>query len=169
MTTSSSPNPSPDFTTSSSQCSCPSTPHQYFKLNRFTKLQHDWKYARLVNSRDLVFNNTVADIEYILVSCSANGTRFEFECYDISHLYNLSHFVERKLAQPPFFIQIVFGLPGGIGSHPEDLMQMRRTADHLFGNDYLRSILGAGHQQIPLATAGLMQGSNLRVGPEDSF
>lgn len=91
----------------------------YPMLTRFTELQHDWEYSHLVNSRDLVFKNTFADIEYILTSCGANGTRFEFECYDISHLYNLAHFVERKLAEPPFFIQSVYGLLGGIGPHPK--------------------------------------------------
>jgi uncharacterized protein (DUF849 family) len=141
----------------------------YPMLERFKELEHDWERQHLEASRDLVFKNTFADIEYILTSCGANGTRFEFECYDISHLYNLAHFVERKLAKPPFFIQSVFGLLGGIGAHPEDLMHMRRTADRLFGNDYVWSILGAGRNQIPLATMDLMQGSNVRVGLEDSL
>jgi uncharacterized protein (DUF849 family) len=123
----------------------------------------------LKNSRDLVFKNTFADVEYILTSCGANGTRFEFECYDISHLYNLAHFVDRKLATPPFFVQSVFGLLGGIGGHPEDLMHMKRTADRLFGKDFVWSILGAGRNQIPLATMGAAQGSNVRVGLEDSL
>jgi uncharacterized protein (DUF849 family) len=141
----------------------------YPMLERFTELKHDWERQHLENSRDLVFKNTFADIEYILTSCSANGTRFEFECYDISHLYNLAHFVERNLAKPPFFIQSVFGLLGGIGGHPEDLMHMRRTADRLFGKDYVWSILGAGRNQISLGSIGLAQGSNVRVGLEDSL
>jgi uncharacterized protein (DUF849 family) len=141
----------------------------YPMLDRFKELKHDWERQHLVNSRDLVFKNTFADIEYILTSCGANGTRFEFECYDISHLYNLAHFVERKLVKPPFFVQSVFGLLGGIGGHPEDLMHMRRTADRLFGKDYVWSILGAGRNQIPLATLGVAQGSNVRVGLEDSL
>lgn len=141
----------------------------YPMLERFKHFEHDWERQHLENSRDLVFKNTFADIEYILSSCGANGTRFEYECYDISHLYNLAHFVDRNLAKPPFFVQSVFGLLGGIGAHPEDLMHMRRTADRLFGKDYVWSILGAGRNQIPLATLGVAQGSNVRVGLEDSL
>jgi uncharacterized protein (DUF849 family) len=141
----------------------------YPMLDRFKDFKHQWEIDHLNNSRDLVFKNTFADVEYILTSCGANGTRFEFECYDISHLYNLAHFVDRKLATPPFFVQSVFGLLGGIGPHPEDLMHMKRTADRLFGKDYVWSILGAGRNQIPLATMGAAQGSNVRVGLEDSL
>jgi uncharacterized protein (DUF849 family) len=141
----------------------------YPMLDRFKDLKHDWEREHLAKSRDLVFKNTFADIEYILTSCGANGTRFEFECYDISHLYNLAHFVDRGLAKAPFFVQSVFGLLGGIGAHPEDLAHMKRTADRLFGNDYVWSILGAGRNQIPLATIGAAQGSNVRVGLEDSL
>jgi uncharacterized protein (DUF849 family) len=141
----------------------------YPMLQRHKEFKYAWETAHLKNSRDLVFKNTFADIEYILTSCSANGTRFEFECYDISHLYNLAHFVDRKLATPPFFVQSVFGLLGGIGGHPEDLMHMKRTADRLFGNDFVWSILGAGRNQIPLATLGAAQGANVRVGLEDSL
>jgi uncharacterized protein (DUF849 family) len=141
----------------------------YPMLERTREFKHQWEIDHLKNSRDLVFKNTFADVEYILASCGANGTRFEFECYDISHLYNLAHFVDRKLATPPFFVQSVFGLLGGIGAHPEDLMHMKRTADRLFGQDYVWSILGAGRNQIPLATMGAAQGSNVRVGLEDSL
>jgi uncharacterized protein (DUF849 family) len=141
----------------------------YPMLDRFKEFKHDWERQHLANSRDLIFKNTFKDIEYILSSCGANGTRFEYECYDISHLYNLAHFVDRGLAKPPFFVQSVFGLLGGIGAHPEDLMHMRRTADRLFGADYVWSILGAGRHQIPLATLGVAQGSNARVGLEDSL
>lgn len=109
----------------------------YPMLERFREFRHPWEREHLEKSRDLVFKNTFADIETILASCGANGTRFEFECYDISHLYNLAHFVERGLAKPPFFVQSVFGLLGGIGAHPEDLAHMRRTADRLFGADYV--------------------------------
>jgi uncharacterized protein (DUF849 family) len=123
----------------------------------------------LENSRDFVFKNTYKDIEYILTSCRGNGTRFEFECYDIGHLYNLAHFLERGLVEPPLFVQSVFGILGGIGPHPEDLMHMRRTADRLFGDAYLWSILGAGRNQIPLATIGAAMGANVRVGLEDSL
>ena len=141
----------------------------YPMLERFKEFKHQWEIDHLSKSRDLVFKNTFADIEYILSSCGANGTRFEFECYDISHLYNLAHFVDRKLAKPPFFVQSVFGLLGGIGPHPEDLMHMKRTADRLFGKDYVWSILGAGRSQIPLASIGAAQGANVRVGLEDSL
>jgi uncharacterized protein (DUF849 family) len=141
----------------------------YPMLERTKEFTHQWEIDHLKNSRDLVFKNTFADVEYILTSCGANGTRFEFECYDISHLYNLAHFVDRKLATPPLFVQSVFGLLGGIGAHPEDLMHMKRTADRLFGKDYVWSILGAGRNQIPLATIGAAQGANVRVGLEDSL
>lgn len=141
----------------------------YPMLNRFTEFKHEWERQHLENSRDLVFKNTFADIEKILHIGNKNGTRFEFECYDMSHLYNLAHFVDRGLAKTPLFIQSVFGLLGGIGAHPEDLMHMKRTADRLFGDDYQWSILGAGRNQIPLASQGLAQGSNVRVGLEDSL
>ncbi|CAE6723222.1 3-keto-5-aminohexanoate cleavage protein [Paraburkholderia nemoris] len=141
----------------------------YPMLERFKDFKHDWERKHLENSRDLVFKNTFSDIEYILTSCAANGTRFEYECYDISHLYNLAHFVDRGLAKAPFFVQSVFGLLGGIGAHPEDLAHMKRTADRLFGSDYVWSILGAGRNQFPMGTLGVAQGSNVRVGLEDSL
>jgi len=138
-------------------------------MNRFSDLEHDWERQHLEGSRDAVFKNTFADIELILTSCADNGTRFEFECYDISHLYNLAHFLERGLVTPPLFVQSVFGILGGIGGHPEDLMHMKRTADRLFGDNYHWSILGAGRNQIPLATMGAAMGANVRVGMEDSL
>jgi len=138
-------------------------------LDRFQDFKHDWEREHLENSRSLIFRNTYQDIESILTLGNANGTRFEFECYDISHLYNLAHFVDRGLVKSPPFIQSVFGILGGIGPHPEDLMHMKRTADRLFGNDYEWSILGAGRNQMPLATIGAAMGSNVRVGLEDSL
>ena len=141
----------------------------YPMMDRFRDFKHDWELQHLEGSRDMVFKNTFADIEYILTSCSNNGTRFEFECYDISHLYNLAHFLDRKLVKPPLFVQSVFGILGGIGPHPEDLMHMKRTADRLFGSDYQWSILGAGKNQIPLAAMGAAMGANVRVGMEDSL
>ncbi|MBV2180056.1 3-keto-5-aminohexanoate cleavage protein [Castellaniella sp. MT123] len=138
-------------------------------LNRFKEFQHEWEREHLENSRDLIFKNTYKDIETILRKGTENGTRFEFECYDISHLYNLAHFMDRGLVQSPPFIQSVFGILGGIGPDPEDLMHMRRTADRLFGDNYQWSILGAGRNQIPLATMGAAMGSNIRVGLEDSL
>ncbi|MDS1142201.1 3-keto-5-aminohexanoate cleavage protein [Pusillimonas sp. SM2304] len=138
-------------------------------LDRFKHFEHEWERQHLENSRDLIFKNTYKDIEAILRQGSENGTRFEFECYDISHLYNLAHFMDRGLVQSPPFIQSVFGILGGIGPNPEDLMHMRRTADRLFGDNYQWSILGAGRNQIPLATMGAAMGSNVRVGLEDSL
>ncbi|HEU0228971.1 MAG TPA: 3-keto-5-aminohexanoate cleavage protein [Burkholderiaceae bacterium] len=138
-------------------------------LDRFKEFKHDWERQHLENSRDLIFKNTYKDIETILRKGTENGTRFEFECYDISHLYNLKHFLDHGLVQSPPFIQSVFGILGGIGPDPEDLMHMRRTANHLFGDNYEWSILGAGRNQIPLATMGAAMGSNVRVGLEDSL
>ncbi|MFC5353385.1 3-keto-5-aminohexanoate cleavage protein [Azospirillum himalayense] len=138
-------------------------------LNRFTEFQHDWERTYLENSRDLVFKNTFKDIEHILKTCSGNGTRFEFECYDISHLYTLAHFLDRKLVTPPLFVQSVFGILGGIGAHPEDVMHMKRTADRLFGDQYVWSVLGAGRNQMPIATQSLALGGNVRVGLEDNL
>ena len=141
----------------------------YQMLDRFDHFEHEWERENLEKSRDLVFKNTFQDIETILKIGNDNGTRFEFECYDISHLYNLAHFVDRGLAKTPLFIQSVFGLLGGIGGHPEDLMHMKRTADRLFGHDYQWSILGAGRNQMSLAATGAAQGANVRVGLEDSL
>lgn len=141
----------------------------YPMLDRYKELKHDWERQHLENSRDLVFKNTYKDIETILRRGTDNGTRFEFECYDISHLYNLAHFLDRGLVRGPLFVQSVFGILGGIGPHPEDLMHMRRTADRLFGDQYQWSILGAGKNQIPLASIGAAMGSHVRVGLEDSL
>ncbi|MFL4473811.1 3-keto-5-aminohexanoate cleavage protein [Paeniglutamicibacter sp. MACA_103] len=141
----------------------------YPMLDRFKEFGHEWEREGLENSRDLVFKNTFADIQKILEIGNTNDTRFEFECYDISHLNNLAHFQARGLARGPLFVQSVFGLLGGIGAHPEDLMHMRRTADRLFGDSYEWSILGAGKNQMPLATIGAAMGSHVRVGLEDSL
>ncbi|MEU4513753.1 3-keto-5-aminohexanoate cleavage protein [Nonomuraea wenchangensis] len=138
-------------------------------LERFKEFEHDWERQALENSRDIVFRNTFADIERILDLGSGNGTRFEYECYDVSHLYNLAHFHDRGLTQGPLFVQSVFGLLGGIGPHPEDVLHMRRTADRLLGDAYTWSVLGAGRHQLPLASMGAAMGSNVRVGLEDSL
>ncbi len=138
-------------------------------LDRYDDFKHDWERTHLANSRDLVFKNTFADIEHILNTCRDNGTRFEFECYDVGHLYNLSHFLDRGLVQPPLFVQTVFGILGGIGAHPEDLMHMRRTANRLFGDDYVWSVLGAGRNQMSIAAMAAAQGAMVRVGLEDSL
>ncbi len=141
----------------------------YHLLDRYGDLRHDWERAHLENSRDLVFRNSFKDIETILATCSRNGTRFEFECYDIGHLYSLKHMVDRGLVAPPLFIQSVFGLLGGIGAHPEDVMMMRRTADRLFADGYAWSVLGAGANQMRIASMSLAMGGHARVGLEDSL
>lgn len=138
-------------------------------LQRFKEFKHDWERPYLEESRDRIFKNTFADIEKILTTCADNGTRFEIECYDIGHLYTLAHFVERGLVKPPLFIQSVFGLLGGIGAHPEDVMMMKRTADRLFGPDYNWSVLGAGRNQMSIAAMSVAMGGNVRVGLEDSL
>src|ERR1700712_369162 len=138
-------------------------------LDRFKEFKHPWEREFLEGSRDLIFRNTFNDIEYALNAMSGNGTRFEFECYDVSHLYNLAHFLDRKLVTPPLFVQTVFGILGGIGAHPEDVMHMRRTADRLFGDAYQWSVLGAGRNQMPIAAMAAAMGSHVRVGLEDSL
>ncbi len=141
----------------------------YPMLERFTEFQHDWERDYLEGSRDRIFRNTFGDIENILTTCAEHGTRFEVECYDIGHLYTCAHFVERGLIKPPVFIQSVFGILGGIGGHPEDVIHMKRTADRLFGDDYQWSVLGAGRNQMPIAMQSVLMGGNLRVGLEDSL
>jgi uncharacterized protein (DUF849 family) len=139
-------------------------------LNRYKEFKNEWERGYLEGTRDLVFRNTFKDIEFILRTCADNGTRFEFECYDVGHLYNLSHFLERGLVKPPLFVQTVFGILGGIGTHPEDVMHMRRTADRLFGREnYSWSVLGAGRNQLPIAAMAASMGGNVRVGLEDSL
>ena len=142
----------------------------YPMLNRFKDLQ-----ARLgaplsaKAPKDRIFKNTFKDIENILTTCAENNTRFEIECYDIGHLYTLAHFVDRGLVKAPFFVQSVFGILGGIGAHPEDVMMMKRTADRLFGDDLRWSVLGAGRNQLPVAAMAAAMGGNVRVGLEDSL
>ena len=138
-------------------------------LARFKSFKHDWERPYLEGSRERIFRNSFADIEKILTTCADNGTRFEIECYDIGHLYTLAHFVDRGLVKPPFFVQSVFGILGGIGPHPEDVMHMKRTADRLFGADYRWSVLGAGRNQMPIAAMAAAMGGNVRVGLEDSL
>ena len=138
-------------------------------LARFKDLKHAWERPYLEGSRERIFKNTFADIEYILTSCAENGTRFEIECYDIGHLYTLSHFAERGVVKPPFFVQSVFGILGGIGGHPEDVGHMKRTADRLFGDQYRWSVLGAGRNQMTIAGLAAAMGGNVRVGLEDSL
>ena len=141
----------------------------YEMLNRFKDFKHDWEKPYLEESDDRIFKNTFKDIAYILESCGNSNTRFEIECYDIGHLYTAAHFIDRGLIKPPFLIQSVFGLRGGIGPHAEDVMHMKRTADRLFGNDYLWSVLGAGSNQMYVAAQSAVMGGNVRVGLEDSL
>ena len=138
-------------------------------LAKYKDFKHAWEPAYLESTRDVVFRNTFKDIEYILRSCADNGTRFELECYDTAHLYNLAHFVERGIVKPPLFVQTVFGILGGIGTHPDDVSHMKRTADRLFGGDYVWSVLGAGRFQMPIAAQAAAAGGNVRVGLEDSL
>jgi uncharacterized protein (DUF849 family) len=141
----------------------------YPMLARFKEFKYEWERPYLEGSRDRIFKNTFADIEHILTSCAENGTRFEVECYDIGHLYTLAHFAERGVIKPPFFVQSVFGILGGIGPHPEDVAHMKRTADRLFGDQYHWSVLGAGRNQLPIAAMAASMGGNVRVGLEDSL
>ena len=138
-------------------------------LQRFKEFKHDWERPYLEGSKDLIFRNTFGDIETALKELSVSGTRYEFECYDTAHLYNLAHFVERGLVKAPFLVQSVFGILGGIGSHPEDVMHMKRTADRLFGDDYRWSVLGAGRSQMKIAAMAASMGANVRIGLEDSL
>jgi uncharacterized protein (DUF849 family) len=141
----------------------------YEMLPRFKEFRHPWEQPYLAGSEDRVFRNTFRDIAYILESCAENHTRFEIECYDIGHLYTAAHFLDRKLLAPPLLIQSVFGIRGGIGPHPEDVMHMKRTADRLFGDAYYWSVLGAGRNQMYVATMSAVMGGNVRVGLEDSL
>src|ERR1700722_121740 len=138
-------------------------------LRRFKEFRYDWEPQMLENSRDLVFRNSFKDIEFALRTLNETGARYEFECYDTSHLYNLQYFFHEGLVKPPLFIQTVFGILGGIGPHPEDVLHMKRTADRLFGSDYRWSVLGAGRSQMPIASMAAAMGGNVRVGLEDSL
>ncbi len=138
--------------------------------DRFSDWKHDWEEPYLRGTDDFIFRNTFRDIERILRELGeAHGTRFEFECYDVGHLYNLAHFLDRGLVKPPMLVQTIFGILGGIGPDKENLLFMKQTADRLFGDDYEWSILGAGRHQMSLCTMGAMMGGNVRVGLEDSL
>lgn len=142
----------------------------YPALDKFDQWQHDWEIPYLDGSRDRIFRNTFSDIEAILNQLGKGcGTRFEYECYDVGHLYNLAHFVDRGLIKPPFFVQTIFGVLGGIGPDVENLLHMRRIADRLFGQDYHWSILAAGRHQTSFVTTGAINGGHVRVGLEDNL
>ena len=142
----------------------------YPMLQRYKEFKHDWERQHLEMTRDFIFRNTFKDIERILKDLGeAHGTRFEFECYDVGHLYNLAHFLDRKLIQPPLFVQTIFGILGGIGADTENVTHMKHIADKLFGDNYYWSILAAGRHQMPLITMGAIMCGNVRVGLEDSL
>lgn len=142
----------------------------YPLADRYKDWRFDWEEPYLRSTDDFIFRNTFRDIERILkLLGEEHGTRFEHECYDIGHLYNLAHFVDRGLIKPPFFVQTIFGILGGIGPEMDNVLFMKRTADRLFGADYVWSVLAAGRHQIPVATQAAMLGGNVRVGLEDSL
>jgi uncharacterized protein (DUF849 family) len=142
----------------------------YPMLARYKEFKYEWERPYLENTDDLIFRNTFRDIERILKDLGqGHGTKFEFECYDVGHLYNLAHFLDRKLVQPPLFVQTIFGILGGIGADSENLAHMKRIADKLFGDQFYWSILAAGRHQMPLITMGAIMGGNVRVGLEDSL
>jgi len=137
---------------------------------RITDWRYDWEQPKIESMKSSVFSNTFADIEYILANLGASGTRFELECYDVGHLYNLAYFIDRNIIKPPIYIQAVFGILGGLGPDPENLFIMRSTADRLFGRDsYHLSVLGGGRHQMALVTMGAIMGANVRVGLEDNL
>ena len=138
-------------------------------LKRFKDWRYDWETSYLDGSRSRIFRNTFTDIETILQRLVECGTRFEYECYDVGHLYTLAHYVDQGLVKPPFFVQTIFGILGGIGADPENLIHMRRIADKLFGDQYRWSILAAGRFQTSFVTQGAMMGGHVRVGLEDSL
>ena len=141
----------------------------YPMLAKRATFEHGWERPYLEGSRDFIFRNTFADIERILERLGEQGTRFEFECYDVGHLYTLAHMVERRLVAPPLFVQCIFGILGGIGADADNLLHMRAIARRLFGDELEWSVLAAGRQQMRLATLGALCGSNVRVGLEDSL
>ena len=138
-------------------------------LKRYKEFKHEWEPAMLEGSHDLVFRNSFKDIRYALETLNATGARYEFECYDTSHLHNLHYFWREGLVEGPLFIQTCFGLLGGIGPHPEEVLHMKRTADRLFGDQYRWSVLGAGASQMKVAAQAAAMGGHVRVGLEDNL
>ena len=142
----------------------------YPALARYSQFQHAWEPAYLESSRDWIFRNTFGDIEAILTRLGqGHGTKFEFECYDVGHLYTLAHFLDRKLVTPPLFVQSIFGVLGGQGADVENLLHAKRIADMLFGADYRWSVMATGRHQLPFTTMAALNGGNVRVGLEDSL
>jgi len=142
----------------------------YPMLDRYKEWKYDWEPKHLEGSRDFIFRNTFKDLEFLMRELGEGcGTRFEFECYDVGHLYTLAHFLDRKLVKPPLFVQTIFGILGGIGADPENVVHMKRIADKLFGDQYHWSVLAAGRHQLPFVTLAAIMGGNVRVGLEDSI
>ena len=142
----------------------------YPMLDRYKEWKHEWETKHLEGSRDFIFRNTFKDIEFLMKELGEGcGTRFEFECYDVGHLYTLAHFLDRKIVKPPLFVQTIFGILGGIGADPENVAHMKRIADKLFGDQYHWSVLAAGRHQLPFVSMAAIMGGNVRVGLEDSI
>jgi uncharacterized protein (DUF849 family) len=137
---------------------------------RYSQWKHEWEPGFLEMTRDFIFKNTFADIEYVVKELGhGHGTRFEFECYDLGHLYNLAWLIDQGWLEPPFFVQMVFGVLGGVGADLDNLQHMHTIAEKLFGDSYEWSVLAAGRHQMSFATQAAMLGGNLRVGMEDSL
>lgn len=134
-----------------------------------TEWKFPWEHKYIEDSEAFIFRNTFRDIARVYRLMGDFGTRYEHECYDIGHLYNLAHFLDKGLAKPPLWIQSVFGILGGIGADPDNVVFMRRTADRLFGDDYVWSVLAAGRHQMPIISQAAMMGGHVRVGLEDSL
>jgi uncharacterized protein (DUF849 family) len=142
----------------------------YPMLDRYKEWKYAWETKHIEGSRDFIFRNTFKDIEFLMKELGEGcGTRFEFECYDVGHLYTLAHFLERKIVKPPLFVQTIFGILGGIGADPENVAHMKRIADKLFGDQYHWSVLAAGRHQLPFVSMAAIMGGNVRVGLEDSI
>src|ERR1700689_4271335 len=142
----------------------------YPMIPRYPEFRHPWERPFLESTRDWIFRNTFADIEKIVERLGkGHGTRFEFECYDVGHLYTLAHFLDRKLVTPPLFVQSIFGILGGQGADTENLLHAKRIADKLFGDAYRWSVMASGRHQMPFITMGAINGANVRVGLEDSL
>lgn len=144
-------------------------PALYPLAPRYEPYKYDWERPFLEGMEDIISKNTHRDIRQIIETLGPGGTRFEMECYEIGHLYNVASFADRGLLKPPFLIQSVLGVPGAMSAHPESVYYMRQTADRLFGKDYIWSLFGAGRHQMPTCTLGAIMGSSVRVGLEDSL
>lgn len=146
-----------------------------FSFHPLAEKYDDWKFPwereYVANSDTYIFRNTFRDIAKVATELGGDDHRvkFEHECYDVGHLYNLRFCMDRGMFKPPVFIQFIFGILGGIGPDMDNLVFMKRTADRLFGKDYQWSVLGAGGAQMSLAAQAVMMGGNVRVGLEDSL